>query len=77
MSRPTREAIAGMTHAIMQDLAVIRDELDGRADEARAGIETFVAIALRVFAQTNPSKLREVMRLEEIKARMDGREVIE
>ena len=36
-------------------------------------IESFVAIALRVFAKTNPSKLRDAAMIEEIKARIEGR----
>lgn len=36
-------------------------------------IETFVQVALRVFAQTNPSKIRDAMMIEEMKARLDGR----
>ena len=67
-----------MTNSILSDLSVVRTDLGDRAaSDAWAGVETFVAIALRVFAETNPSKLKEAMRLEEIKARMDGREVIE
>lgn len=50
--------------------------LNDETTEAWAGVETFIAIALRVFAETNPSKLREAMRIEQIKAYMDGREVI-
>lgn len=64
-----------MAEAIIADLQVVRAAV-GDTDEM-AGIESFVAIALRVFAQTNPSKLREVMRLVEIQARIDGREVID
>jgi hypothetical protein len=72
--RPTKQAIAEMTQAVMRDMAEVRDVV-GPTD-AMAGVESFIAIALRVFAQTNSSKLREVMRLVEIQARMDGREVI-
>jgi hypothetical protein len=75
MTRPTKQAIAEMTQAVMRDMAEVR-EIVGPTD-AMAGVESFVAIALRVFAQTNPSKLREVMRLVEIQARMDGRPVID
>ena len=42
-----------------------------------AEVETFVAVALRVFAKTNPSKLRDAAMAEEIKARLDGRGVYE
>lgn len=47
-------------------------------DESKwADIETFIAVALRVMAKTNPSRIRDAAMLEEIKARMDGRGVIE
>jgi len=47
-------------------------------DEAGwALVETFVAISLRVMANTNPSKLIDAARTEEIKARIHNREVIE
>jgi hypothetical protein len=42
-----------------------------------ANIETFIAVALRVMSRTNPSKIRDAATVEEIKARMDGRGVIE
>lgn len=45
--------------------------------EKWAEVETFIAIALRVFARTNPSKIRDAAVIEEIKARMDGRGVYE
>lgn len=67
--------MAAMTEAVMTDLAAVR-ALAGET-EALVGLETFVAIALRVMEQTNPSKLREVMRLVEIQARMDGKHVFE
>lgn len=72
-----------MTEQVMADVLHIRNTLtdnklllDDATTEAWAGVETFVAIALRVFAETNPSKLKEAMRIEQIKAYMDGREVI-
>lgn len=81
MTKPTKEAVASMTEAIMADLAIVKSRLVDHMDKpevesAWAGVETFVAIGLRVFAQTNPSKLREVMRLVEIQALMDGKEVL-
>lgn len=49
-----------------------------RVDEtAWATIETFLAISLRVMKKTNPSKIRDAARTEEIAARLHGREVIE
>jgi len=42
-----------------------------------AHIETFCAVALRVMARTNPSKIREAARLVEIQARIKGHHVYE
>jgi hypothetical protein len=53
------------------------DLTDPEVDAAWAHIQTFAAVALRVLKQTNPSKVRDAALTEEIKARMDGREVIE
>lgn len=41
-------------------------------DTALCEVETFVAIALRAFSKTNPSKLRSEARNVEIQARLDG-----
>jgi hypothetical protein len=80
MTKTTREAIDAMTESVLGDLAVVWT-LAGDASaaqlEALAGIETFIAIGLRVFAKTNPGKLRDVMRTVEIVAWMRGAEVIE
>jgi hypothetical protein len=53
------------------------DRTDPAVDEAWSEIETFCAIALRIIAKTNPSKVRDAAMAEEIKARMQGREVLE
>jgi hypothetical protein len=60
--------------AAIQD---IRQYIPPEGEDSLAQIETFCAIALRVFAKTNPSKLRDAAMAEEIKARIDGREVME
>ena len=61
-------------------LRLIRDRLyfpDGsEQDTALCEVETFCAIAIRVMRKTNPSKLRSETRTVEIKARMDGIEVV-
>jgi hypothetical protein len=49
-----------------------------QADEsAWAEVETFIAIALKVFAKTNPSKLRDAARTVEIHARMNNIECMD
>lgn len=73
MPKPTKAVIAAMTETVMSDLAAVRSVVGDT--EEMAGLETFVAIALRLMAETNPSKLREIMRVVEILARMDGRTV--
>ena len=61
-------------------LAKIREAMnpadDTPEDYALCAVETFCAIALRVMAKTNPSKVRSEARTVEIKARMDGAPVI-
>ena len=54
---------------LLRDLTLVRGAVmssgDAAAIEAFAGVETFCAIAVRVFAKTNPSKLRsEAMTVE-------------
>lgn len=46
-------------------------------EEALAWLETFAAISLRIMQTTNPSKIRDAARAEEIKARIQGRPVLE
>jgi hypothetical protein len=49
-----------------------------QADEsAWAEVETFIAIALKVFGKTNPSKLRDAARTVEIHARMNNIECLD
>ena len=58
-------------------LAVLRDKLqpaDGTdEDTAMCTIEMFAVVALKLMRQTNPSKLRDIARTEEISARLDGK----
>lgn len=67
--------------ALVHDFKVLREalgpDLSPEVDAALAGIETHCAVSLRVMAKTNPSKLRDAAMAEEIKARIQGREVIE
>jgi hypothetical protein len=53
------------------------DPKDGtREDYALCAVETFADVALRVMRKTNPSKIRDAAMTVEIKARLDGIEVI-
>lgn len=77
------------TEAIVQDLKssfeVLRFEMthgftkgmSKDAESALAWLETFAAISMRIMGKTNPSKIRDAARAEEIKARMNGRQVLE
>lgn len=61
-------------------LQTIREALkpvDGTPeDNALCAVETFAAVALRVFRKTNPSKLRSEARTVEIGARLAGLQVL-
>lgn len=61
-------------------LQVLRTKLylpDGSEQElALCSIETFCAVAIRVFKKTNPSKLRSESRTVELQCRLDGIPVI-
>lgn len=69
----TREIAAD----IVQRIERFRPHCVAIDEAAWADIETFVAVALRVMAKTNPSRIRDAAMIEEISARMDGRGVIE
>lgn len=93
MTKPTKEAIEAMKERVLADLAVVADRVHKSAElrrqlggdqantqkegEALASVETFVAIALRVMAGTNPSKIKDAMVAVEIQARIDGKKVFE
>lgn len=62
-----RSDIDEIRERIMRDMARVKRHVEGspyvdpkhaELFEAWAGIETFVNVALRVFAKTNPSKIR-------------------
>jgi hypothetical protein len=63
--RPTKAAIDAIREAYMADVLTIRAHIlalnDPHLEDAWAGIETFAAVALRVMAKTNPSKLKSEM----------------
>lgn len=75
MSRASTD-VQAMDHDITEAIKYLRTAMspeDGSAADIHlATVETFAVIALRVFAKTNPSKLRSEARTVEIKARMDG-----
>ncbi len=77
--RPDRAAIEKMKEQAVETLVTLRPFIPEAHEpqEALATLETFIDIALRVMAQTNTSKIIEVMRVVEIKARMDGKKVFE
>ena len=59
-----------LLHVALLEQPSLRRAVPPYAGEALASVETFVNIALRVFADTNPSKLREHMRNIEIQSLM-------
>ena len=69
--------VGEITADLVAALRDIRKHTPPEVEDSLAHIETFCAIALRVLRKTNPSKLRDAAMAEEIKARIDGREVIE
>lgn len=74
-----RTIVSEIEADVIRSLNVIRGhlhpDLDG-VEEALAEVETFIAVALRVMRNSNPSKVRDAAMVEEIKARMDGRQVL-
>lgn len=76
-----RANMAEVAAQLVQDFRVLREalgpDMSPEVDEALAGIETHCAVSIRVMAKTNPSKIRDAAMAEEIKARIEGREVIE
>jgi hypothetical protein len=84
MKRPT-VGLDEIVHDLKSAFEVIRSELTAgytrgiseQGEHALAHLETFAAISIRVMRQTNPSKLRDAARTEEIAARVQGREVLE
>jgi beta-phosphoglucomutase-like phosphatase (HAD superfamily) len=80
--KPTKAANEAIKEALLVDLLTMRTHVLSleeavHIEDAWAGIETFCAIALRVMAKTNASKLRSEMMTVEIAARMAGVEILE
>jgi len=64
--KPTKAANEAIKEALLVDLLTMRAHVLSlvetvHIEDAWAGIETFCAIALRVMAKTNPSKLKSEM----------------
>lgn len=72
MKTDIRELDADITDALLTLREALQPMEDSAEDTALCAVETFVAVALRVFSKTNPSKLRSESRNVEIQARMDG-----
>jgi hypothetical protein len=75
-----RTVTAEIEADLVKHAGIVRQALDltdPQVDAAWAHLETFCAVAMRVLRATNPSKVRDAAMTEEIKARMDGWEVLE
>lgn len=76
--------ISGIVQDLRVNLEVVRSAmtqgdtvgLTAEQEAALATVETFCAIAVRVMRQTNPSKLRDAARAEELAAYIHNREVL-
>ncbi len=68
----TSEIAAGIVAAVNR-LRPVASQAD---ESAWSEVETFIAIALKVFAKTNPSKLRDAARTVEIHARINNIECL-
>lgn len=76
----SQRAAAAIDHVdadITAALAVLRDRLrpadDTEEDAAMCTVEMFAVVALKLMRSTNPSKVRDIARTEEIRARLDGK----
>lgn len=80
MTKPTKQAMLQTREDVLDALAVLEPHLDLGGPElalAWAKVETFIAIAMRVFAKTNTSKLRSETVTVELAARLAGRVVFD
>ena len=69
----TADAMRKALHVIMATL----DPVDSTPeDDAIYSLASFVDVSVRVMRKTNPSKIRDCARTVEIKARLDGLQVI-
>lgn len=76
-----RTDIQTINDDLQANLAYFREKFsrakNPEADRRWAEIETFCAVAIRVMAKTNPSKIRDTARTLEIAVRIHGGDVIE
>jgi hypothetical protein len=74
MDETARELAQELTH--LRERLEAADLMDATTDYALCSVETYCAVSLRVLKKTNPSKIRDCARTVEIKARMDGIEIV-
>lgn len=79
MTKPTKQAMLQTREDVLAALAVLEPHLGPGPDLALAWakVETFIAVAMRVFAKTNVSKLRSETVTVELAARLAGRVVFD
>ena len=75
--RQSRTNISEIAADIVSAVDRLRPIAAQTDERAWAEIETFIAIALKVFSKTNPSKLRDAARTIEIQARLKNVECLE
>jgi hypothetical protein len=77
MSKPTKATMLAAREDVISAISRVRTHLPvGRSDTLDADwaqLETFIAIALRVMAKTNMSKLISETKTVELAARLAGR----
>ncbi len=76
MSKPTKATVTAARADVIEVLGRLRAASRG-AEEDWAQLETFCAIAMRVMAKTNLSKLRSETATVELSARLAGRTVFD
>jgi hypothetical protein len=77
MSARARTDVSEIAADIVAAVNRLRPVASQADESAWAEVETFIAIALKVFAKTNPSKLRDAARTVEIHARMNNIECLD
>lgn len=78
MSKPTKAMMLHAREDVIKAVNLVRPRIDlsnPEVEQAWAQLETFVAIALRVMAKTNVSKLQSETRTVEISAGLAGRTI--